>query len=71
MALEAWAHKQVEEGDPIDAVVAEIVGDPAMSSAALLVAVDVVLSHGPQAIEAAIPLVACPDTRPWLRAVVQ
>lgn len=61
MALEAWAHKRVEEGDPIDAVVAQIVGDPAMSSAALLVAVDVVLSHGQQAIEAVIPLVACPE----------
>ena len=61
MALEACAHKRVEEGDPIDAVVAQIVGDPAMSSAALLVAVDVVLSHGPQAIEPAIPFVACPE----------
>lgn len=61
MALEAWAHKRVEEGDPIDGVVAQIVGDPAMSSAVLLVAVDVVLSHGPQAIEAAIPFLACPE----------
>jgi hypothetical protein len=62
MALEAWAHKRVEEGDPIDVVVAQIVGDPAMSSAALLVAVDVVLSHdGQQSVEAVIPLVACPE----------
>jgi hypothetical protein len=61
MALEAWAHKRVEEGDPIEAVVAQIVGDPAMSSAALLVAVDVVLSHGPLAIAAVIPFVACPE----------
>jgi len=43
--LEAWAHKRVEEGDPIEAVVAQIVGDPAMSSAALWLQVDVVLSH--------------------------
>ncbi|MGB0122539.1 MAG: hypothetical protein WBP63_03830 [Silvibacterium sp.] len=64
MALEAWAHKRVEEGDSIDAVVAQIVGDPAMSNAALLVAVDVVLSHGQQgqqAIEVASPLVASPE----------
>ncbi len=61
MALEAWAHKRVEEGDPVEQVVAEVVGDPAMSSAALLVAVDVVLSHGAQSLEAAIPLVACPE----------
>ena len=61
MALEAWAHKRVEEGDSIDAVIARIASDPAMSSAALLVAVDVVLSHGQQAIETAIPLVACPE----------
>jgi hypothetical protein len=61
MALEAWAHKRVEDGDPTDRVVAQIVGDPAMSSAALLVAVDVVLSHWPQSGEAALPLVACPE----------
>ena len=64
MALEAWAHKRVEEGDSIDAVIAQVVGDPAMSNAALLVAVDVVLSHGQlgqKTIEAAIPLVASPE----------
>jgi hypothetical protein len=64
MALEAWAHKRVEEGDSIDAVIAQVVGDSAMSNAALLVAVDVALSHGQlgqQAIEAAIPLVASPE----------
>ncbi len=62
MALEAWSHKRVEDGDPIDAVVAQIVGDSAMSSAALLVAVDIVLSHdGQQSVETAIPLVACPE----------
>lgn len=43
MAPEAWAHKRVEEGDSIDAVVAQMVGDRAMSNAALLVAIDVVL----------------------------
>ena len=61
MALEAWAHKRVEDGDPIDGVVAQIIGDPAISSAALLVAVDLGLSHGPQSIEVAAPLVACPE----------
>ena len=61
MALEAWAHKRVEEGEPTDRVVAQIVGDPAMSNAVLLVAVDVVLSHWPQSSEAALPLVACPE----------
>jgi hypothetical protein len=61
MALEAWAHKRVEDGDPTQSVVAQIVGDPAMSNAALLVAVDVVLSHWPQSSEAALPVVACPE----------
>jgi hypothetical protein len=61
MALEAWGHKRVEDGDTTEDVVAQIVGDPAMSTAALLVAVDVVLSHGPHSIAAAIPLVACPE----------
>ena len=32
-----------------------------MSNAALLVAVDIVLSHWPQSSEAALPLVACPE----------
>jgi hypothetical protein len=61
MALEAWAHKRVEDGDPTESVVAQIVGDPAMSNAALLVAVDIVLSHWPESSEAALPLVACPE----------
>ena len=61
MALEAWGHKRVEDGDRTECVVAQIVGHPAISTAALLVAVDVVLSHGPQSIAAAIPLVACPE----------
>lgn len=61
MALEAWAHKRVEDGDPTESVVAQIIGDPAMSNAALLVAVDIVLSHWPESSEAALPLVACPE----------
>ena len=61
MALEAWAHRRVEAGDPVESVVADITADPTMSSAVLLVAVDVVLSHWPKSSDAAIPLVACPE----------
>lgn len=61
MALEAWAHKRVEDGDPIETVISQIVGDPAMSNASLLVAIDIVLSNWPQSSEAALPLVACPE----------
>jgi hypothetical protein len=61
MALEAWAHKRVEEGDPIEKVVTQTVDDGAMSSAVLLVAVDVVLSHWPESNDVSLPLVACPE----------
>lgn len=61
MALEAWAHRLIEAGEPVETVLADITADPAMSSAVLLVAVDIVLSHWPATKDAAIPLVACPE----------
>src|SRR5574341_693792 len=47
MALEAWAHGRIENGEPVDSVVAEVIGDSTAPAAYLLVAVDLLLSHWP------------------------
>jgi len=61
MALEAWAHKRIDEGETVEDVLADILATPSMSCAVLLVAIDVVLSHWPESAEAAIPLFASPE----------
>ena len=61
MALETWAHERVEKGDPVDAVIADVVGEPDAPCAYALVVVDILLSHWPATHEAAVPYVACPE----------
>jgi len=61
MALEAWAHDQVEAGRPVDDVLRDVLGPSGSSVAFVSVAVDLVLSHWPQASEVAWPLVATPE----------
>lgn len=61
MALEAWAHVRIEKGEPVDAVIADVVGQSPAPAAYLLVVVDLLLSHWPTSRAAAIPFVACPD----------
>ena len=61
MALEAWAHREVDKGEKIDTVLAQILPSAGSAAAFLLVAVDIVLSHWPKSREAAIPIVACPE----------
>ena len=61
MALEAWAHQRVEAGEPIAAVLADVLGEPSSSVAYLLIAVDLLLSHWPKSREAAVPFLACPE----------
>lgn len=48
MALEAWAHLRIERGDPVQAVVTDVLGPEGSPVAVLLVAVDVMLSHWPE-----------------------
>jgi hypothetical protein len=48
MALEAWAHLRIEQGEPIEAVIEDVLGPEGSPAAYLLVAVDVLLSHWPQ-----------------------
>ena len=44
-ALEAWSHKRLEDGAPVEAVLADILGPEGSCAAYLLVAIDVLLSH--------------------------
>ncbi len=61
MALEAWAHRQIEIGETFDRVLADVLGPPGSPVAYLLVAVDLLLSHWPKSREAAVPFIACPE----------
>lgn len=61
MALEAWGHRRVEAGEPIDKVLADVIGTSNPPAAYLLVAVDLLLSHWPKSRIAAIPFLACPE----------
>ena len=61
MALEAWAHRQIEHGETLDKVLTDVLGPPGSPAAYLLVAVDLLLSHWPKSREAAVPFVACPE----------
>lgn len=47
MALEGWAHRRIEQGDPLQEVIDDVVGPDGACAAFLLVAVDVLLSHWP------------------------
>ena len=61
MALEAWSHGRIEAGEPIEKVIADIIGAPNPPAAYLLVIVDVLLSHWPASNAVAIPYLACPE----------
>jgi hypothetical protein len=61
MALEAWGHRRIEAGEPIDKVLSDIIGFANPPAAYLLVAVDLLLSHWPKSRMAAIPFLACPE----------
>jgi hypothetical protein len=61
MALEAWGHRRIEAGDDVESVIADIVADPECSSAVLLIAVDMLISHWPKSADSAIAFVGCPE----------
>jgi hypothetical protein len=61
MALEAWGHRRIEAGDPVEKVLADVIGTGNPPAAYLLVAVDLLLSHWPKSRVAAIPFLACPE----------
>jgi hypothetical protein len=61
MALEAWAHRRIEAKEPVDVVLKDVLGPPGTPAAALLIAVDVLLSHWPATRDAAVPFLCCPE----------
>jgi hypothetical protein len=61
MALEAWGHRQIEAGEPVEKVLADVLGTGNPPAAYLLVVVDLLLSHWPKSRGAAIPFLACPE----------
>jgi hypothetical protein len=65
MALEAWGHAQIEAGRPFHDVMHDVLGPSGSSVAFVCVAVDLALSHWPEAQESAWPLVATPELLRW------
>lgn len=61
MALEVWAHRRLERGDALDAVLADVLGDGDIPAAYLLIAADLVLSHWPKTVDASLGLLASPE----------
>jgi hypothetical protein len=61
MALEAWAHARIEAGDDITAVLREVLGPMGSTTAYLLVAIDVLISHWPATRDQLVPFVSSPE----------
>jgi hypothetical protein len=61
MALEAWAHRRVDAGEQVEAVIHDVLGDQTAPAAFLLIVVDLLLSHWPKSRAAAVPYLACPE----------
>lgn len=61
MALEAWAHRRVDAGEPVEAVIRDVLGDQIAPAAFLLIVVDLLISHWPKSRAAAVPYLACPE----------
>lgn len=61
LALEAWSQKRLDDGDPVEAVLADILGPEGSAAAYLLIAIDVLLSHGSIARVALAPFLASPQ----------
>jgi hypothetical protein len=61
MALEAWAHRRLDNAESFEEVLTDLIGEPGGPAAYLLPAVDIILSHWPDSMVAAVPFVAAPD----------
>jgi hypothetical protein len=61
MALEAWGHRQIDAGRPFEDVLHDVLGPDGCSIAFVCVAVDLVLSHWPEAADVAWPVLATPE----------
>lgn len=65
LALEAWGHRRIEAGDPIESVLHDVLRPAGSAACFVLVAVDLVLSHWPTTREYALPFLTSP-TLLWL-----
>ncbi|NTF39565.1 hypothetical protein [Agrobacterium rubi] len=61
MAFEAWGHRRLDDGEDVQAVLADVLGPDGTSAAFLLVAVDLVISHWPKTMSQAIPFLSSPE----------
>lgn len=61
LALEAWSQKRLDDGDPVEAVLADILGPEGSAAAYLLIAIDVLLSHANVARVPLAPFLASPQ----------
>uniref|UniRef100_UPI0035113273 hypothetical protein n=1 Tax=Pararhodobacter marinus TaxID=2184063 RepID=UPI0035113273 len=61
LALEAWSQERLDGGDPIETVLADILGPEGSAAAFLLVAIDVLLSHRQVARVALAPFLSSPQ----------
>jgi hypothetical protein len=61
MALEAWGHRQIDDGRPFNKVFDDILGPDGSSLAFVAVAADLMLSHWKQARDTAWPIIATPE----------
>lgn len=60
MALEAWSQKRLDDGEPVEAVLSDILGPDSSCAAYLLIAIDVLLSHFNVGRDALAPFLADP-----------
>jgi len=70
LALEAWSHARLERGDAPDQVIVDILGPEGSPAAFVLVAVDVLISHWPKTMAAAVPFLGSPKLL-WLDRIRQ
>lgn len=61
MALEAWGHRRLDDGEDLQAILADVLGPDGTSAAFLLIAVDLILSHLPKTMSQAIPFLSSPE----------
>ena len=60
-ALEAWGHERLDAGEPVDAVLTDVLGPPGSCAAYLLVGIDLLISHFPKTRDALVPFLASPN----------
>lgn len=61
MALEAWAHRRIETGEPFEVVLNDVLGPQGSCAAYLLVAVDLIISHWPKSSAHIAEFLGCPE----------